>query len=595
MNRRAAQTEGGILEKLNRLLKASEQILSAGTVEGLLKGVVEAAREITAARIGAFGHGYVGGSFTARAVLHSEAEFPCQPGGILQLSEAGAGFMFETPTIRLQEAELNDYPYCSGLGEGGTAFRGLLGARLLDKGGKPNGLILVSDKKEGEFTEEDEVMLGQLAATASLGLQLIAANAADPRPDECPEGRPGGLSGEQEPGILEIKDLRGAQSELERYAERLEQLNRRLEDESEALRESEERFTLFLDYFPGSAYIKDAEGRYLYMNRYTGRLLGKDARYAIGMTDFDLWPAEIAARSKEDDIYVLSEKMVIERVEDLDFNGRPFYFLTYKFPLIRKEGIGLVGGISIDITKEKLIEIALEESKKRLEESNRALQDFAYIASHDLQEPLRKIQAFGGMLAGKYGNLLDEAGLDYLERMQNAAERMSRLIISLLEYSRVATRGQPFVPVELTEVVQEALSDLEIRLKQTGGKIMLGKLITLDADPSQMRQLFQNLIGNALKFHGDNTPTVKIYGRYEKGQQFYRIYVEDNGIGFDEAYKDKIFLPFERLYGRSAYEGTGMGLAICRKIVRRHGGDISAKSTPGKGSTFIVRLPVKQV
>jgi len=236
----------------------------------------------------------------------------------------------------------------------------------------------------------------------------------------------------------------------------------------------------------------------------------------------------------------------------------------------------------------------------KLEQSNRALQDFASIASHDLQEPLRKVMSFGDRLKHGYGNTLGEEGLDFLSRMMDATSRMQLLLKSLLDYSRISTRAEPFVKVDLNRVVHGVLSDLEVRIEQEGGRVEVEDLPHLEADPNQMRQLFQNLIGNALKFHGNEKPVIKVHARdagqkegAPPGSESFQILVEDNGIGFDEKYLQRIFAPFQRLHGRGAYEGAGMGLAICHKIIERHGGSITATSIPGKGSAFIVTLPAK--
>ncbi len=264
----------------------------------------------------------------------------------------------------------------------------------------------------------------------------------------------------------------------------------------------------------------------------------------------------------------------------------------------------LADQVSIAVAQAQLLE---EETLRRQElaRSNAELQQFAYVASHDLQEPLRKIQAFGNRLKDKYGEALTDQGRDYLERMQNAASRMQFLINDLLTLSRVMTKAQPFVPVNLDQVAREVLSDLELQIQQTGGRVEVGELPTIDTDPVQMRQLLQNLISNALKFHRfESPPVVKLHSQLIIGQErqleksalteLCQIIVEDNGIGFDERYLERIFNVFQRLHSRSEYEGTGMGLAICRKIVERHGGSITAKSTPGRGATFIVTLPIKQ-
>ncbi len=248
-----------------------------------------------------------------------------------------------------------------------------------------------------------------------------------------------------------------------------------------------------------------------------------------------------------------------------------------------------------DVTELKKVEEQLQHYAARLEQSNRELEEFAYIASHDLQEPLRKIQAFGDRLKTKHGQTLGDQGRDYLERMQNAAARMQALINGLLTYSRVTTKAHPFVPVDLAQVAQEVMSDLEVRIQEVGGRVDVENLPRIEADPTQMRQLLQNLVANALKFHRqDQPPVVKVYAGNAHHNGVCQIFVEDNGIGFDEKYLNRIFHVFQRLHGRSEYEGSGVGLATCRKIVVRHGGRITARSTPGQGATFIVTLPVRQ-
>lgn len=236
----------------------------------------------------------------------------------------------------------------------------------------------------------------------------------------------------------------------------------------------------------------------------------------------------------------------------------------------------------------------LELTAARLEESNQALQDFASIASHDMQEPLRKVISFGNMLRQKHKDSLGDNGNDYLNRMLDATKRMQSLLTSLLDYSRVTVNPEPFKEVDLFDIIHEVLSDLEVRIQKSGGEVRVEKLPTIEADPTQMRQLFQNLIGNALKFHKvGKKPIVKVRS-LQTANPVCQIVVEDNGIGFDGKCGERIFAPFQRLCGRSEYEGTGIGLAICKKIVERHGGSITAKSTPGTGSTFILTLPVSQ-
>ncbi|HVB23316.1 MAG TPA: ATP-binding protein [Ktedonobacteraceae bacterium] len=241
---------------------------------------------------------------------------------------------------------------------------------------------------------------------------------------------------------------------------------------------------------------------------------------------------------------------------------------------------------------------SLRQSNAELQRSNQELQDFAYVASHDLQEPLRKIQAFGNLLEDEYGTVLDE-GKTYLDRMRNAASRMQVLINDLLTFSRVTTKALPFAQINLTMIAKEVVIDLEALVKVTEGTVETAELPLIEADPLQMRQLLQNLIGNALKFHRSGVPPhVRVSAAVrvdpQTGEEQCLLAVEDNGIGFDEKYLDRIFIVFQRLHGRGEYEGTGIGLAVVRKIVERHRGTITAHSTVGNGSTFLVTLPVRQ-
>ena len=235
----------------------------------------------------------------------------------------------------------------------------------------------------------------------------------------------------------------------------------------------------------------------------------------------------------------------------------------------------------------------LKNYAEELKRSNSDLSDFAHIASHDLQEPLRKISIFSDRLQEAQSHL-SEQHRDYLSRMGNAAHRMQVLINDLLQLSQITAKGKPFKKVDLAVISREVIGDLEARLMETQGKATLGDLPNLDADPFQMRQLLQNLIENALKYHKPDIPPVIHLDCQPSQNGPWNISVQDNGIGLDEKFSERIFVPLERLHGRSAYEGTGIGLAICKKIVSRHGGSISVKSQLGEGSTFTITLPKSQ-
>lgn len=247
----------------------------------------------------------------------------------------------------------------------------------------------------------------------------------------------------------------------------------------------------------------------------------------------------------------------------------------------------------------------LKEQSALLQSSNEELEKFAYIASHDLQEPLRKIQSFGDRLMRKQKAQLDAEGQDAIDRMLDAAGRMRRLIEDLLAFSRVSTKVKPFDEVKLNDVLTEVATTFDVRLDQLGGRITFDSLPTVAGDPSQLRQLFQNLLGNAIKFAKPEAPPVIHVGATEfqnlgndidppkSAGEGWRVEVRDNGIGFEQKYADRIFELFQRLHGRNQYEGTGLGLAICKKIAQRHGIALMVRSQPGEGTTFYLDCPIR--
>ncbi|GAB4007305.1 hypothetical protein GCM10028808_10810 [Spirosoma migulaei] len=249
---------------------------------------------------------------------------------------------------------------------------------------------------------------------------------------------------------------------------------------------------------------------------------------------------------------------------------------------------------------------ALQVSNQALNRSNSNLQQFAYIASHDLQEPLRKIQSFGDLLKSQFAAQLGE-GVNHLERMQVAAGRMSTLIKDLLSFSRISTQQNTTALVSLTGVVNMVLTDLELRIQETGAVVKVDPLPTIQGDKSQLEQLFQNLLSNALKFRrADVIPQIQVSSQTiaaseipdsikptHQADTYYQINVSDNGIGFDQKYVDRIFQVFQRLHSKSEFAGTGIGLAICEKVAANHGGAITAHSEPSKGTTFQVYFPTE--
>ena len=245
---------------------------------------------------------------------------------------------------------------------------------------------------------------------------------------------------------------------------------------------------------------------------------------------------------------------------------------------------------------------ALLQYSEELQRSNRELEEFAFVASHDLQEPLRKIRAFGDRLQQKFSAELGEVGADYVARMQAASERMSALIDDLLSFSRVTTKQRPFIAVDLNEIMHSVLDDLDFAIEDSGAQIHIDPLPIIDADGLQMTQVFMNLITNSLKFHlPDHRPVVTVTSESnvvsplaDDNRHWCRLQFADQGIGFEAQYAERIFSLFQRLHGRDEYSGTGIGLALCRKIIERHGGSISAQSEPGEGAVFTILLPMTQ-
>ena len=356
----------------------------------------------------------------------------------------------------------------------------------------------------------------------------------------------------------------------------------------------------------------DVNGTITSWNVGAEKLLGYSASEVIGQSITMLFTKTEGVAKVTQILEELKQGKNIDQLETVQHHkdGTPLHVSITISPLKDRtdQVIGssaIMRNISVRIMTEQVLNAEIRERQrairtlqlttKQLADSNQELQDFAYVASHDLQEPLRKVQVFGDRLSQTCQNELSEKGQDYLARMLNAAIRAQTLINDLLSFSRVTTQAKPFTQTDLNQVMAGVLSDLEVRIAQTGATIAVDPLPTIDADPTQMRQVFQNLLGNALKFHTPGVaPQIQVNVQcYSlKGQEVCELKVIDNGIGFDVKYCDRIFQPFQRLHGRKTYEGSGIGLAICRKVTHRHGGTLRAESQPGQGATFIATLPV---
>lgn len=365
------------------------------------------------------------------------------------------------------------------------------------------------------------------------------------------------------------------------------------------LRESEERFRGMFEEAPVACHEIDHEGFVLLVNKAECELLGFAPSEMLGRRIQEFIVPTERGQSREWMRKMISGEEVTA-VFERNYTRRDGAALVLEIhPRIIRDSTGHPIGIrsfTLDVTERRRAERTLRKQADELARSNAELEQFASVASHDLQEPLRKIRAFADRLQTKNAGAFTPEGRDYLTRMLNAVVRMQTLINDLLSLSRVTSHPHPFVVANLNEIAQTVVSDMELRIAQSGGRVEVGPLPTIIADRGQISQLLQNLIGNGLKFRKPGeAPVISVRGEVQRRmpieQDVCQIVVEDNGIGFDQKYSEKIFRIFERLHGRTEYEGTGIGLAICRKVVDRHFGTISASSTPGAGATFTITLP----
>ena len=360
----------------------------------------------------------------------------------------------------------------------------------------------------------------------------------------------------------------------------------RQKEHEQRLEESEARFRNLADSSPGMIWMTNAQRKVIYCNKaytdvFSDKLMGSGWQDLIHPDDLGSVLTQIKNPGRQE---------LEVRIRHKDGCYRWIYSIS--LPRMDKKGEFLGDmGISIDITQLKETQQKLSEYAAKLEQSNQELAQFVLVASHDLQEPLRKVTLFGGFLKEAAGESLPEECYDYINRLQNAISRMQTLIDDLLVLSRITRKARPFEATHLEQVVQDAQSELEQKIRDEQAIIEVSGTATVDADEVQIRQVLFHLLDNAIKFHKPDVPPVIQVKILPVDNQTTEIQVKDNGIGFDEKYLDRIFQIFERLHGRGTYSGSGIGLAIVKKIVERHLGTVTAQSQPGEGSTFIVRLP----
>jgi PAS domain S-box-containing protein len=384
-------------------------------------------------------------------------------------------------------------------------------------------------------------------------------------------------------------ELQRSHEELER---RVEERTAELVRSREALGGSERRLQSILDNTTAVIYVKDVEGRYLLSNREHENLFKIRRAEVQGKTDADIFPAEIAAAFRANDVKVIQGGEALEFEEIAPGSDGPHTYISIKFPLRDAEDrIYAVCGISTDITERKRAERELIRAKAELERSNRDLDRFASVASHDLQEPARMVGSYCELLVKRCGGKLDEESEKYLHHAADGAERMQRMVRDLLAYARLGSRGGLIAPTESGGALDRALANLAQAIEESGAEVTRGEMPRVRADGAQLTQVFQNLIGNSIRFRSEAPPRISVIAERVDGDWVFRV--SDNGIGMDARDTERIFGVFQRLHGRRRYPGSGIGLAICRRAIERLGGRIWAESTPGRGSVFHFTIPAE--
>jgi PAS domain S-box-containing protein len=462
----------------------------------------------------------------------------------------------------------SSHPFRVGTPEGHPALTSFLGVPLI-RGDEVFGLIALANKESG-YTQTDQEMIEDLSLA-----------------------------------LVEALMHKRAEMDLERHQEHLEELVAERTDKLEreaaehrkaevALRESEERFRHVFENAVIGLYRTTPEGHILMANPTLVQMLGYSSLEELAQRNLEergyepQYPRSAFRQLIEDEGEVAGLESAWTRRD-----GSTLFVRESARAVRDRDGNTLYYEGSVeDITDRKRAEDQLRKTMEDLERSNRELEQFAYIASHDLQEPLRMVSSYTQLLARRYEDQLDQDARDFITFAVEGAERMQRLINDLLAYSRVGTRGQAFLETDSGHVLEQALANLRPAIEESAAVITHDALPTIVVDESQLMQVFQNLVGNAIRFRADTPPVIHVGAQRRDGEWLFSV--SDNGIGIEPQYHDRIFIIFQRLHPRDEYPGTGIGLALCKRIVERHGGRIWVESELGQGATFSFTIPVRE-
>ncbi len=489
------------------------------------------------------------------------------------------GVIFETARpMRLTENELNAHPRFLKFSDLKDA-RGLehppmvgwLAVPVLKRNGEAIGVLQLTDRYEGNFTEEDEALLQKAAVLVAPTMETEYL---------------------YQQVQQQKQQLQHSNEELQ--AQRLAALNlaQDAEEARKQAEQSEERLNLALKSSGVGTWSWNVVENSIIWDDFIHPLFGlkpgtfpghyEDFLRTLHTEDRERVAEEVARAVEEDAVYDTEYQVVWPDGSVHVLGSRGKVYRNAAGRALR------MTGVCWDITERKRAQETMARQAEELASSNKDLEQFAYVASHDLQEPLRAVAGFCQLLEQRYGERLDEQAREFIHHAVEGAERMKELIGGLLEYSRIGTRGALPETVDATQAVESALANLQVAIQETGAVVHYGKLPAVTADRSQMIRLFQNLIGNAIKYRGALPPEIQIAAIRNGGEWIFSV--QDKGIGFDVKHAPRIFLIFQRLHTREKYPGTGIGLAICERIVQRHGGRIWAVSAPGQGSTFYFTL-----
>lgn len=389
---------------------------------------------------------------------------------------------------------------------------------------------------------------------------------------------------------IEENVVTSAPIELRALCKAFNEMSSTISDNMQQLSNSEEKYRALFHLNPDAVYTIDWEGNFLELNQICEKVTGYQREEMLFKSFFDFVSPEDRNKAQYHHQKALSGEPQNYELVFMSKDCRKIYFDITNVPVIMGEQVKGIHGIAKNITQHKLAEVELKETTEKLKQSNKDLQEFAYVASHDLQEPLRMVSSYLQLLERRYKGRLDQDADEFIHFAVDGAKRMQKLINDLLTYSRINTKKEVFSMISSHNTLQKVLNNLSMYIHERGANVTYDSLPEIYGDETQMIQLLQNLISNGIKFNRQDKPQIHVSAVKEKNNWVFRI--QDNGIGIPDQHQERIFSVFQRLHTREEYEGTGIGLSICKRIVERHGGKIWFESNTHGGTIFYFTMPI---